>query len=83
MGAPGPLEPGMLVGGVVDGEFDHHPNAAGVGGLDEVAEVVEGAVGRVVGAVVGDVVAVVLERLRVERQQPERGDAEVGDVVEL
>ena len=33
-------------------------------------------------AVVGDVVPVVAQRRRVERQQPQRGDAEVGQVVE-
>jgi hypothetical protein len=34
-------------------------------------------------AVVGDVVPVVLQRRRVERQQPDRRHSEVGDVVEL
>src|SRR5436190_7195614 len=33
--------------------------------------------------VVGDVVAAVAERRRIERQDPDRGDAEVAEVVEL
>ena len=40
------------------------------------------AVGRMDRAVVGGVVAVVAQRRRVERQQPDRRDAEVVDVVE-
>ena len=48
-----------------------------------VAEVVERAVGRVDVGVVGDVVAVVAQRRRIERQQPEGGDAQVLQVVEL
>ena len=43
----------------------------------------ERAVGRVDLGVVGDVVAVVAQRRGIERQQPERGDAEVLQVVEL
>ena len=45
--------------------------------VEELLEVVERAVVRVDVGVVGDVVAVVLERRRVERQQPDGGDAEV------
>ena len=43
----------------------------------------QGAVVGMDAAVVGDVVAVVAPRRRVEGQQPERVDAELGDVVEL
>ena len=41
------------------------------------------AVGWVDAAIVGDVVAVVAQRRGIERQQPQRGDAEVLEVVEL
>ena len=51
--------------------------------VDERLEVVERAVARMDVPVVGDVVAVVLERRREERQQPEAGDAEVLQVIEL
>ena len=49
----------------------------------ELLEVVQGAVGRMDVGVIGDVVAVVAQRRRIERQQPERGDAEVLEVIEL
>src|SRR3546814_8159620 len=58
-GGPRPLEPGMLVGGVVDDQLGDHPEAAAVRLLHEAPEVPHGAVGGVDLAVVGDVVAVV------------------------
>ena len=82
-GAARSLEPRMLVGGVVDDQLDHHLHAALVGGVEELLEVVDGAVGRVDVDVVGDVVAVVAQRRGEERQQPEAGDAEVLQVVQL
>ncbi len=77
------LEPGMLVGGVVDDQLDQHLHAALVRRVEERAEVVQGAVARVDADVVGDVVAVVAQRRGEERQQPEAGDAQVLQVVEL
>jgi hypothetical protein len=54
-----------------------------VGLAQELLHITERAVARVDGGVVGDVVAIVLERRGVEGQQPERGDAEVLQVVQL
>ena len=54
-----------------------------VRGADERLEVVERAVARMDVPVVGDVVAVVAQRRREERQQPQAGDAEPLQVVEL
>ena len=56
---------------------------APVGLADEQAEVLARAVAGVDAVVVGDVVAVVAQRRRVERQEPEAGDAQVLEVVEL
>ena len=67
----------MLVGGVVDDQLGEHADAARVRRVEEALEVVERAVDRVDRRVVGDVVAVVAERRRVEGQQPEAGDAEI------
>ncbi len=50
---------------------------------DEGANVAQAAVGRVDVGVVGDVVAVVQQWRRVERQQPDRRYAQVLEVVEL
>ena len=46
-------------------------------------EIGERAVARIDGRVIGDVVAVVAQRRRIERQQPEDVDAEVLQIVEL
>ena len=54
-----------------------------VRGVEERAEVLDRAVRRVDLLVRRDVVAVVLERRRIERQQPDRVGAELLDVVEL
>ena len=81
---PRALEPRMLVRGVVDDQLDQHPDAPFVGARsDQRLEVVERAVARMDVQVVGDVVAVVPERRGEERQQPQAGDAEALQVVEL
>ena len=81
--APRRLEPGVLVGGVVDHELGDHLEPAAMRLGHEGAEVLARPVVRMHVAVIGDVVAVVLERRRIERQQPHRVDAELLDVVEL
>ncbi len=81
--APCRLEPRVLVGGVIDHQLGDHLQAALVRLRHEGAEVLARAVVLVHVAVVGDVVAVILERRRIERQQPHRVDAELLDVVEL
>ena len=83
LGAPRALEPGMLVGGVVDDQLGDDAEAARMRGGDEALDVGHRAVVGMHRAVVGDVVAVVAPRRGIERQQPDRVDAELGDVVEL
>jgi hypothetical protein len=80
---PGPLEPRVLVGGVGEHELGDDLDPPRVRTAQHRAEVAQGAVGLVHLAVVGDVVAVVAQRRGVERQQPQRGDAELLEVVEL
>ena len=62
LGVTGPLEPRVLVRGVIDDEFDQDPDAAVVRRFDERAEVVHRAEGGVDVAVVRDVVTVVAHR---------------------
>ena len=74
----------MLVGSVVDDQLGDDPEPAPVRLPKEGLEVAQ--IGRTIGwmlRVVGDVVAVVLERRGIERQQPQRRDAEVLQVIEL
>jgi hypothetical protein len=72
----------MLVGGVVDHQLDDDPDAAGMRCLDESADILERAIGRVDGCIVRDVVAIIAERRGIEGQQPDGGGAEIGDVIE-
>jgi hypothetical protein len=52
----------VLVGGVVDDKLGDHPHAAAMRLGDEGFELLHVAVGRVDRLIIGDVVAVVLER---------------------
>ena len=66
------LKPGMLVGGVIHHQLDHDLEPAIVRGLQERLEILDGAVHRVDAEIIGDVIAVVLERRR-EKGQAARG----------
>ncbi len=78
----GGLEPGMLVGGVIEDEVHDHVHPQVVSPGDQLADVVDRAVGGQDGVVVLDVVAAVAEWGVVERQQPEAVDAQPAQVVE-
>src|SRR5262249_10928721 len=79
----GTLKPGMLVRGVVDDQLADDAYVALVCAGDDAAKIRQRAVVRVDVAIIGNVVAVVAPWRRVERQQPDRIDAEAGDVIEL
>ena len=76
------LEPGVLVGGVVDDQLGDDLEPARVGGRQEGSELVERAVVGMDVEVVRDVVAVVAQRRRVHRQQPDAIDAQLLQVIE-
>jgi hypothetical protein len=78
-----PLEPAMLIGGVVQYQLRDHANAPVVSLPQEYPEVSQSPVVRVDSAVVGDVVAIVLERRGIEGEDPERRDTQVLKVVQL
>jgi hypothetical protein len=67
---------------VVDDELRDDADPAAMRLVEKRLEVLDGAVGRIDRLVLRDVVAVVAQRRRIERQQPDRGDAERLDVVE-
>jgi hypothetical protein len=64
----------VLVGGVVDDQVDHQPDAAVLVLVDQLDEVAEGPQPRVHAVVVGRVVAVVPARGGVDRVEPQAGD---------
>ena len=82
-GAARSLKPRMLIGGVVDHELGDHAEVAAMRLADEALEVAERAVVGVHVGVVGDVVAIIPQRRRIEGQQPDRRHAEVANIVEL
>ena len=73
----------MLVGGVIEDQLGDHSQAAAVRLREELLEVGQGPVGGVDAGVVGGVIAVIEQRRGIEGEQPERGHAEVVEVVEL
>ncbi len=76
------LEPLVQVGRVVGDDVDDDADAAFVQRRDHGVEVLQRAEPRIDVAIVGDVVAAVRERRRVERTQPHRVDAELREIVD-
>ena len=79
----GRLEPGVLIGRVVDDKFGDHLQSEPMRLVQHRAKIVERAELRMDILIVGDVVAVVLERRGIEGHQPDRVDAQISDVIEL
>jgi len=77
------LEEAVLGGAVIRHEVDDHPHPELVRPVGESVEVVEGAVHRVDGAVVGDVVPPVALGGGVEGREPDGIRSEARDVVEV
>jgi hypothetical protein len=66
----------VLVGGVVDHEIEQNPDPSLAGRQGQFGEVPRAAEPRVDAIVVRDVVPVVAVRRRMDRVQPQTGDAE-------
>ena len=79
---PRALKPLVLVRRVVHHQLGDDAQLAAVRFFEKRLEVVQRAVLRIDVRVVGDVVTIVLQRRGKERQQPDRRDAQVLDVVE-
>ena len=77
------LKPGVLIGCMIHNQLDHHLKASLVRRGQKLLEVLDGSVTGVDTQVVRDIVAVILERRRKEREKPEAGDAQVLKVIEL
>ena len=77
------LEPRVLVRRVVDHEVHDHLDAAVVGGAHEIDELAEASEARIDPVVVAHVITVVAVGRRVEGHQPQAGNAEPGQVVDL
>src|SRR5690606_11144406 len=77
------LEPGVLVGGMIEYLVDEDAHATCVRRRDDLLEILQGAEQWIDAAVVGNVVAEVLHRRGEEWRQPDGVDVEAGDVVDL
>ncbi len=64
----GSLKPGVLIGCVIEDQFGDDAKASFVGELKEGAEIVDRPVAGIYGEVVGDVIAIVLERRGIKGQ---------------
>ncbi len=73
----------MLVRGMINDQLGDNAQTAAVRFFETMLEIVEVAVDRIDRAIVGDVVTVVAQRRWIKRQQPQSGNAEVLEVVEL
>ena len=82
-GPAGPLEPGVLIGGMVQHQFGDDPQAPAMGFPNKGFEIAEMAVDRMNPGIVGDVIAVVLQRRREKREQPDDVHSQVLEVVQL
>jgi hypothetical protein len=72
----------VLVGGVIDDQVHDHPDSAVPSGTDCFYKVAVRAQTWVNTVEIGDVVSVVTVRSRIERHQPQAGDAEFFEVVD-
>ena len=81
--AAGFLKPYMLIARVIQHKLRNHAQPDLMSGIQELFEIVQGAVGRVYGEIVGNIISVVLERRRVERQKPDGGNAKIFEIIQL
>ena len=79
----GPLKPRVLIRRVIDDELNQHLQIALVRGVQERLEIVHRSVAGMDVVVVRNVVTVIAQGRWKERQQPEAGDAEILEIIEL
>jgi len=81
-GAAGGLEPGMLVGAVVDHQLGDDLEVAGVGRMDEGAEVSQGAVIGMDVLIVGNIVAIIAQGRGIKGHEPQRVHPQFLEIVQ-
>ena len=73
----------MLITRVIDDQLDHHLHIALVRFVEKALEVVQRSIRWIYFRVVGNIVSVIAKRRREEGQQPDAGDSEVLQIIEL
>ena len=82
-GGPRPLKPRVLIRSMINHQLGDDPDAALVGLVKKMFEVMERTVVRMDAVVIRDIIAVVFQRRGIKRQQPERRDSEILEVIEF
>ena len=82
-GAARALKPWVLVRGVIDHELGNNRQASPVRFPQEALEVAQLSVGGMNACIIRDVIAVVSQRRRVERQKPQSRDTQLFEVIQL
>src|SRR5205823_3649423 len=77
------LEPGVLIGGMVDNELGNDAKPAVVRRSEKGTKVIKRAVVWINIEIIGDVVAVIFERRWIKRQEPDRADTQFLEIIEL
>jgi hypothetical protein len=83
LGSACTLEPGMLIGGVVDHELGDDAELSALGFQHEAAKVRHRAEIGIDVVIVRNVIAVVSSGRRIERQEPQRRDTEILQIIQL
>src|SRR5579862_8246826 len=73
----------MLIGGVVQNHFNDDADFAFVGGVKDFAEILQRSIAGMNRVIVRNVVAVIAQRGREERHQPDRIDPQLSQVIKL
>src|SRR3982751_3460980 len=82
-GAPGFLEPGILIGSVINDQLGDNAQSALVCGVEERAKIVERSEVWIDVVIIGDVVAVIAQWGWIKGQEPDGGNAELLKIIEL
>src|SRR5258708_6839465 len=72
----------MLITRVIQHEFSNHAQPILMSDIQELFEIIQGAVGWIYREIIGNVIAIVPEWRRVERQKPDRGNAKVFQIIQ-
>jgi hypothetical protein len=77
------LKPDMLIAGVIEHQLGDHAQPNLMRGVQKLFEIIQGPVGRIYGEIVGYIISIVPERRRIERQEPDRGNAKIFEIIQL
>ncbi len=81
--APGALEPGVLVGGVIEDQFGDDAQTAVMGLPQKIVEILQSSVSGMDASIVGNIVTVIAQGGGIKGQHPDGRHAQIAQVIEL